>query len=158
VDKSGSAAPQTEERLFSSREVSVISGVTGRQLQWWDENEIISPLRRDGRRAYDTQQLLEVLVIAAFRRKQLSLQKIRRVMRLLRRKKGRESGKDRGGSGMYVLTDGHTVHLEDQPDHILSLLSESARSMYVVCLDDQIRRIESYNEVQRRAKRQLALF
>jgi DNA-binding transcriptional MerR regulator len=142
-----------EERLFSSHEVSVISGVTGRQLQWWDENEIISPLRKDGRRAYDTQQLLEVLVIAAFRRKKLSLQKIRRVMRLLRRKKGRERG-----SGMYVLTDGHSVHLEDQPDRILSLLSESARSMYVVCLDDQIRRIESYNEVQRRAKRQLALF
>src|SRR2546426_108463 len=83
----GYATPEMEERLFSSREVSVISGVTGRQLQWWDENEIISPLRRDGRRAYDTQQLLEVLVIAAFRRKQLSLQKIRRVMRLLRRKK-----------------------------------------------------------------------
>jgi DNA-binding transcriptional MerR regulator len=78
------------EPVFLSADVARIAGVSLRQLQWWDERKLVSPRIEDHRRVYVPDQVLEILVVAALRRKGLSLQKIRKVLRMLRRELGQK--------------------------------------------------------------------
>src|SRR5262249_60695186 len=81
------STPDTEG--YNSSEVARICGVSLRQLQWWDERNVVSP-RQDGhRRIYQTQEVVEISVIAELRRKGFSLQKIRRVLRFLQKDMGK---------------------------------------------------------------------
>src|SRR5215475_8836315 len=74
---------------YNSLEVARICGVSLRQLQWWDERNVVSP-RQDGhKRIYMTEEVVEISVIAELRRKGFSLQKIRRVLRFLQRDMGK---------------------------------------------------------------------
>src|SRR5947199_1831766 len=82
-------ASSADAQGYNSSEVARISGVSLRQLQWWDERNVVSP-RQDGhRRVYLPQEVIEVSVIAELRRKGFSLQKIRRVLRFLQKDTGK---------------------------------------------------------------------
>ena len=58
---------------FSSQEVIALTGVTARQLQWWDERGVVKPQRVGHRRVYSMQNLTEMAVICELRRKGFSL-------------------------------------------------------------------------------------
>ena len=73
------------EASFTSAHVSRISGVSLRQLQWWDERKVVSPRHEGHRRVYQPEEVVEITVIAELRKKGFSLQKIRRVLRFLQR-------------------------------------------------------------------------
>ena len=66
---------------FRSADVARMADVSLRQMQWWDERKLVSPRIEDHRRVYIPEQVLEILTVAALRRKGLSLQKIRKVLR-----------------------------------------------------------------------------
>src|SRR5215831_5706151 len=120
----------TRERLFLSSDVSQMAGVTLRQLQWWDERKLVTPRKQDHRRLYTPRQVLEILTAAELRRKGLSLQKIRRVLRLLRRGINHRFGEDLEYiSRLFVLTDGQSLFLEEQPERVLARLAEARSAM-----------------------------
>ena len=66
-----------------------MTGITPRQLQWWDERGVVKPEREGHRRLYSMNQLTEVAVICELRRKGFSLQGVRKVMRFLEREIGK---------------------------------------------------------------------
>jgi len=127
---------------YTSTEVARICGVTLRQLQWWDERNVVSP-RQDGhRRIYQPQEVLEISVIAELRRKGFSLQKIRRVVRFMQKEMGRRLGEaSQGESDMHLLTDGKAIYLEDAPDRIIELMKNARQPMFLVSVSDQVRRL-----------------
>jgi DNA-binding transcriptional MerR regulator len=144
------------ERVFLSKDVARIAGISLRQLQWWDERKVVSPRQQDHRRVYSYPQVLEILIVAAFRRKGMSLQRIRRLVRSLRRELGQRVNESLAVQpALYVLTDGKSVHLEEQPEAILSQLSVARTGMYLVCLSDQLRAIKL---PRRHQTKQLQLF
>src|SRR5207245_4332011 len=106
----------SEER-FTSNDVARISGVSLRQLQWWDERKVVSP-RQDGhKRVYMPEEVVEVSVIAELRRKGFSLQKIRRVLKYLQREMSKRlSDAIASESEIHLLTDGKSIFLEESPD------------------------------------------
>jgi DNA-binding transcriptional MerR regulator len=147
------------EWVFFSKDVAQIVGISLRQLQWWDERKVVSPRQQDHRRVYSYLQVLEIFTVAAFRRKGISLQRIRRVVRSLRRELGKRVNESLAYQPtLYVLTDGKSVHLEEQPAPILSRLSDARTGMYLVCLSDQIRAITSKKLPRRHLTKQLPLF
>jgi DNA-binding transcriptional MerR regulator len=155
-EENGSAG--IEERVFFSSEVSRMAGVTLRQLQWWDERKLVTPRKQDHRRLYTPRQVLEILTAGELRRKGLSLQKIRRVLRLLRRGLNDRFGEDlEYGSRLFVLTDGRLLFLEEQPEKVLARLTEARNAMCLVCLSDLIHRILA-PDIIRLSSRQLSLF
>ena len=84
---------------YNSSEVARICGVSLRQLQWWDERNVVSP-RQDGhKRIYMPAEVVEISVIAELRRKGFSLQKIRRVLRFLQKDMGKRLSEKPGGCG-----------------------------------------------------------
>ena len=131
------------DRLYTSSEVSRIAGVSLRQLQWWDEQGVISPRHEGHKRLYTPGQVLEVSVIAELRRKGFSLQKIRRVLRFLHREMGRRlSDVLHGKSEIHLLTEGRSIYLEDSQSRIIDLLKNARQPMFLICLSDQARRLE----------------
>jgi DNA-binding transcriptional MerR regulator len=147
------------EQIFFSKDVAQIARISLRQLQWWDEKKLVSAEQEDHRRMYSRQQVLEILAIAAFRRKGMSLQKMRRVMRSLRLELSQQFS--RGFSdqrALYILTDGKSVHLEEEPVIIFNLLSEAKTGMYLFCLNDWMKAITSKKVAGRHLTTQLSLF
>jgi DNA-binding transcriptional MerR regulator len=134
------AIPETEG--FTSVEVSRISGVSLRQLQWWDERKVVSPRQHGHRRLYLPQEVVEVSVIAELRRKGFSLQRIRRVLKFLQREMGKRLSEVLDGSAeIHLVTDGKSIYLEEKPDRIIDLLKNARQPMFLVCVSDQVRRL-----------------
>jgi len=130
--------------VFTSGEVAEISGVSLRQLQWWDEQNVVSPKQDGHRRVYEPHEVVEVSVIAELRRKGFSLQRIRRVVRYLHKEMSRKLGEALlGDSEMHLLTDGKAVYLEDKPERIIEIMKAARQPMFLVCVTDQLRRFES---------------
>jgi DNA-binding transcriptional MerR regulator len=146
------------QQVFFSSDVSQMAGVTLRQLQWWDERKLVTPRKKDHRRLYTPRQVLEILTAGELRRKGLSLQKIRRVLRSLRRELNHRFGEDLEYSHrLFVLTDGQLLFLEEKPERVLARLAEAPNAMCLICLSDLIHRILS-RDVLRISTRQLSLF
>src|ERR1051326_8272655 len=129
---------------FNSSEVARICGVSLRQLQWWDERNVVSP-RQDGhKRVYMTEEVVEISVIAELRRKGFSLQKIRRVLRFLQRDMGKRlSEAIASSSDVHLLTDGKSIYLEEAPNRIIDLLKNARQPMFLVCVSDQVKRLSA---------------
>jgi DNA-binding transcriptional MerR regulator len=135
-------APPPGERTFPSADVSRLSGVSLRQLQWWDEQKVVSPRHEGHKRLYATAEVIEVTVIAELRRKGFSLQKIRRVLRFLQREMGKRLAEVMAAeSELHLLTDGKSIYLEDNSARIIDILKHARQPMFLVCVTDQARRL-----------------
>jgi DNA-binding transcriptional MerR regulator len=141
---SRSATPLPNNGVYASSDVARISGVSLRQLQWWDVQSVVSP-RHDGhKRVYLPNEVIEVTVIAELRGKGFSLQKIRRVLRYLQREMGKRLSDALGNdSEVHLLTDGKSIYLEESRDRIIDLLKNARQPMFLVCVSDQARRLEA---------------
>lgn len=133
-----------EAEGYTSSEVARLCGVSLRQLQWWDERNVVSP-RQDGhRRIYLPQEVVEISVIAELRRKGFSLQKIRRVLRFLQKDTGKRLSEAMSGeSDVHLLTDGKNIYLEEATDRIIDVLKNARQPMFLVCVTDQARRLNA---------------
>jgi DNA-binding transcriptional MerR regulator len=130
------------ELRFTSNEVVERTGITPRQLQWWDERGIVVPEREGRRRLYTLADVAEVAVICELRRKGFSLQRVRKVMRFLQREFGKRLAETVTGSSDYhMLTDGNTLYLETSPQQIVDILKNSRQPMLAICLSDTVRRV-----------------
>jgi len=134
--------PAPTVRTYTSSDVSDIAGVSLRQLQWWDEQRVVSPRHEGHKRIYLAEEVLEITVIAELRRKGFSLQKIRRVLRFLQREVGRRLGEVLSGEAEYhLVTDGRSIYLEDRQERIIDILKNARQPMFLVCVSDQVRRL-----------------
>ncbi len=139
------------QRTYTSTDVAKIAQVSLRQLQWWDERKVVSPRHEGHKRIYLPEEVVEITVIAELRRKGFSLQKIRRVLRFLQREMGRRLVDVLStDSKLHLLTDGKSIFLEDQQDRIIDLLKNARQPMFLVCVSDQVRRLD---EVPKRGAR-----
>jgi DNA-binding transcriptional MerR regulator len=133
---------QIPGRTYSSSEVAQVAGVSLRQLQWWDERNVVSPRQEGHRRVYFPFEVIEITVIAELRRKGFALQKIRRVLRFLQREMGRRLAEVlQASSHLHLMTDGKSIYLEDQHDRIIDILKNARQPMFLVCVSDQVRRL-----------------
>jgi len=134
------SSPETQG--YNSSEVARICGVSLRQLQWWDERNVVSP-RQDGhKRIYLREEVVEISVIAELRRKGFSLQKIRRVLRFLQKDMGKRLNDAlSAASDVHLLTDGKSIFLEDAPSRIIDVLKNASQPMFLVCVTDQVKRL-----------------
>jgi DNA-binding transcriptional MerR regulator len=80
------------KKFYSSREVAVLTGLSARQLQWWDARRLFVPAIASQRteaggfteRRYTPMDVLELQVLADLRRRKFSIPQIRRLLMTLR--------------------------------------------------------------------------
>jgi DNA-binding transcriptional MerR regulator len=129
---------------FTSQQVIQATGITPRQLQWWDERGVVKPDREGHRRLYSMNQLSEVAVICQLRRKGFSLQGVRKVMRFLDREFGKGLGEIfHQESELHLLTDGKRLYLETSAKQIVDILKNSNQPIIGVCLSDAVRQVRA---------------
>ena len=142
--KTKKAKPEVQpaERSFASSEISEMTGVSLRQLQWWDEQKVVSPRHEGHKRVYLPEEAVEIAVIAELRRKGFSLQKIRSVLRFLQKEMGKRLNEIFGAaSEWHLVTDGKQIYLEDNNQRIIDIFKDAEQPMFLVCVTDQARRL-----------------
>lgn len=141
------------QQAFTSREVIQLTGITPRQLQWWDERGIVVPSREGHRRLYSMDDLAEVAVICELRDRGFSLQRVRRVVRFLQREFGKRLAETVSGSSDYhLLTDGKTLYLETSPRQIVDILKNARQPMLTICLSDTVRQVRATIRAKKNSK------
>ncbi|HEY7099216.1 MAG TPA: MerR family transcriptional regulator [Terriglobales bacterium] len=132
------------QERFSSNDIVVLTGITLRQLQWWDERGIVVPLRQGHRRVYLFEDLSEIAVICELRQRGFSLQRVRTVVRFLQREFGKRLAETVSGKSDYhLLTDGKSLYLETSPQQIVDILKNSRQPMLAICISDTVRRVQA---------------
>ena len=132
------------DQLFSSNEVISLTGITARQLQWWDERGIVVPERQGHKRLYSLPDLTEVAVICELRRRNFSLQRVRKVMRFLQRELGSRLAETvTAGSDYHLLTDGTHIYLKTSAREVIDLLKNTRQPMLSICLSDTVRQVRA---------------
>jgi DNA-binding transcriptional MerR regulator len=127
-------------RRFSTREVLEVTGVTARQLQWWDERHIVSAQREGRNRVYTASDLVDILVIEQLRRRSISLAQVRRVLRFLRSElHARLADLVTGEHEFHLLLDGKRIYLKTDTKQIIDLLRNAKQPMLLVSLNDAVK-------------------
>lgn len=122
----------------------VLTGITARQLQWWDERRIVVPERQGHRRLYSLEDATEVAVICELRKRGFSLQRVRKVMRFLQKEFGKRLAETVSGTSNYhLLIDGKDLYLETSAEQIVDILKNSRQPVLAVCLSDTVRQMRS---------------
>jgi DNA-binding transcriptional MerR regulator len=138
-------------KQFTSNEVMILTGITARQLQWWDERGIMVPDRQGHRRIYTWDELVTVAVICQLRRRGFSLQRMRKVIRFLQQEFGTSLAATVGAAAEYhLLTDGTHLYLRTSARQVVDLLKNAQQPMFDICLSDEVRRVKA--EIQARKK------
>ncbi len=143
------------EQRFTSAQVVKLTGITPRQLQWWDERGIVTPQREGRRRLYSADDVTEVAVICALRRKGFPLQRVRRIMKFLQKEFGRRLAEAvSNGSDYHLLTDGKRIYLEDSERRVIDVLKNSRQPLLGLCLSDAVREVHAEIFGRRPAQKQ----
>ncbi len=121
-----------------------MTGVSLRQLQWWDEQGVVSPVQKGHRRIYQLHEVVEVGLITELRRKGVSLQRIRKVLHFLKEEMGAQFlSAVQDGNEVHLLTDGDNLYLEDSHKTIVDILKNADQPIIGVCISDQVERLSS---------------
>jgi DNA-binding transcriptional MerR regulator len=100
--------------------------------------------QREGRnRIYSLADLVEILVIEELRRRSISLQQVRRVLRFLRDEmQARLADLVQGEQEHHLLLDGKHVYLESDSRQIVDLMRNTDQPMLLICLTDAVKRLK----------------
>lgn len=130
------------KKHYSSREVAVLTGLSARQLQWWDSRRLFVPAIKSHRteaggfteRRYTPMDVLELQVLADLRRRGFSVPQLRRLLATLRDRFGirlyeaiGEGGPMTlfiGGDQLYARTEDGQVFSMDRPSEPLLMVGE----------------------------------
>jgi len=132
------------DEKWTSMQVQQLTGLSARQLQWWDERGIVKAARDGHRRLYSLEDLAEIAVICELRRRGFSLQRIRKVIRYLQRELKRrlvETVSD--GTEYHLLTDGRSIFLEHTDRGVVDVLRNARQPMLAVCISDAVQRVRA---------------
>ena len=146
---------------YSAREVAALTGLTARQLQWWDARRLFAPAVRPKRtaaggfteRRYSPVDLLELMVLADLRRHGMSVARLRRLLENLRdRFKVRLFDVIGGAGPLTLMTDGRDVYLRTATGEIYNVLRAPSQPLLVVGNDPPLRALTARLRSTRRRK------
>src|SRR3954469_12891172 len=149
------------KNTYTSREVAAMTGLTARQLQWWDAKRLfashIAPKKtaRGGytERRYTPVDLLELLVLAELQRQGVSAAQLRRLLETLRTEFGTRLFETIGGGGpLTLLTDGRDVYGRTSEGVLFNLLRDPLQPMLMIGEVEGLRELSARAERPRRRK------
>ena len=138
------------KKLYSSREVAQLTGLSARQLQWWDKRKLfpsaIPSHRTDAggftERRYTPIELLELMVLADLRRKGFTVARIRKLLQVLRtRFKTRLYDAIEGGGPVTLFIDGENIYAKTESGDLFSILDNAAQPLMMMGEDIKLRQL-----------------
>jgi DNA-binding transcriptional MerR regulator len=150
------------KKLYSSREVAQLTGLTARQLQWWAKRNLFPPAVESHKteaggfteRRYTPIELLELMVLADLRRKGFTVARIRKLLQVLKsRFKTRLYEAIEGGGPVTLFIDGDNIYARNDAGDLFSILDNAAQPLMMMGEDIKLRQlIARERPARRRAK------
>ena len=150
------------KKNYSSREVASITGLSARQLQWWDTRKLIKPSIPSHRtaaggfteRRYSPVDLFELAVLADLRRNGLSVSKLRLLLETLRKRFGiRLFDAIGGGGAITLLTDGTDVYARTDNGQFFNLLRAPGQPLLVVGNEGTLKELKLHMRSKNRRRK-----
>ncbi len=149
------------KNTYSAREVAALTGLTARQLQWWDACRLFTSAVASKRtaaggfteRRYTPVDLLELMVLADLRRQGLSVARIRLLLETLRDSFGIRLFDAIGGAGdITLLTDGTEIYARMPGGEFVNVLRAPDQPLLVVGDGLPLRQLTARTKTQTRKK------
>jgi DNA-binding transcriptional MerR regulator len=138
------------KKHYSSREVTVQTGLTARQLQWWDQRGLYAasvPSHRTEaggftERRYSPIELLELMVLADLRRRGFSLGRVRRLLLVLRsRFEVRLFEAIEGGGPVTLFIDGDDIYARTESGEYFNVLDNPRQPLLMLGPEPRMRQV-----------------
>ncbi len=149
------------KNTYTTREVASMTGLTARQLQWWDARRVFAShiaskkTARGGytERRYTPVDLLELLVLAELLRQGVSVGQLRRLLDTLRDQFGVRLFETIGGGGpLTLLTDGHGVYGRTESGDLFDMLRDPQQPLLMLAEVKGLRELGAARGKGRRKK------
>jgi DNA-binding transcriptional MerR regulator len=147
------------KKLYSSREVAQLTGLTARQLQWWAKRNLFPPAVESHKtaaggfteRRYTPIELLELMVLADLRRKGFTVARIRKLLLVLKtRFKTRLYEAIEGGGPVTLFIDGENIYARTEAGDLFSILDNAAQPLMMMGEDIKLRQLIARERPARR--------
>ena len=147
---------------YSAREVAALTGLSARQLQWWDDRRLFQsavaprPTAAGGftERRYTPVDLLELTVLADLRRQGMTVSRIRLLLETLRSRFGIRLFDAIGGAGaVTLLTDGREVFARTADGRFFNLLRDAEQPLLVIAPEPEWQELVSRTHAARGQRR-----
>lgn len=150
------------KKLYSSRDVAAMTGLTARQLQWWDRRGVFPsaiPSHKTAKggfteRRYTPIELLELMVLADLRRRGFTLAELRRLLDVLRtRFKARLYEAIEGGGPVTLFLDDDKIYARTESGDLFNMLDRPEQPLLMVGGEVRLRELTVRERpARRRAK------
>mgnify|MGYP000880157529 CR=1 FL=1 len=129
------------KKYYSSREVAAQTGLSAKQLQWWDRTGLFAPAVPTHRteqggfteRRYTPVELLELMVLADLRRRGFPVGRIRTLLTVLRtRFKVRLFEAIEGGGAVTLFVDGHDIYARTEQGDLFNVLDNPGQPLLML--------------------------
>jgi DNA-binding transcriptional MerR regulator len=157
------------KNTYSAREVAAMTGLSARQLQWWDARRLFQSAVASRRtaaggfteRRYTPVDVLELTVLADLRRRGLTVARIRQLLDTLRGRFGIRLFDAIGGAGaITLLTDGQQIFARTARGEFYDLLRAPTQPLLVVGseldLEELTARVGAGRRRSRRGKKRIS--
>jgi DNA-binding transcriptional MerR regulator len=150
------------KKFYTSREVAALTGLSARQLQWWDARRLFlsavapKPTAAGGftERRYTPVDLLELMVLADLRRQGLTVARIRLLLDTLRARFGVRLFDAIGGAGTLTLfTDGRDVYARTSSGDLFNLLRDPAQPLLMIGAEPSMRELTAKAHARRKRQK-----
>ena len=150
------------KNTYTTREVAAMTGLTARQLQWWDARRVFAShiaskkTVRGGytERRYTPVDLLELLVLAELLRQGVSVAQLRRLLDTLKHQFGVRLFETIGGGGpLTLLTDGEAVYGRTEGGELFDMLRDPHQPLLMLKDVEGLRELGTARAKGRRSKK-----
>ena len=147
------------KRSYSAREVTALTGLSARQLRWWDSHRLLSAAIASRRtaaggfteRRYSPVELYELVALADLRHRGFSVQKIRALLKALDQQFGVRLYDALGEDGkVALLTDGREIYARTSVGEFFNVLRAPGQPLLVVGGTPELKGLSSRVKARRK--------
>ncbi len=149
------------KKHYSSREVAALTGLSARQMRWWDARRLVTavvPSRRTEaggftERRYSPIDVYELLALAELQRRGFSVRAIRRLLDVLRERFGLRLYQAVWGGSVTLLTDDRNIYARTERGEFFNVLRAPDQPLLVLGIEQNLRELNERAKKRRRSTR-----
>lgn len=160
---------------YTSREIMELTGISARQLDYWDVTNVITPsvqrpdpskrgkrYQRRGesprgpQRLYSPKDLIEFEILFDLRRNGMPMQRIRRILEELRKERQLRLLDALDDRDLTLFTDGDkNFYFCYNEEEVVNILKDNRQTMFRICLGEKVKEVrEKILEIRSREKKE----
>jgi DNA-binding transcriptional MerR regulator len=149
------------KKHYSSREVAALTGLSARQMGWWDAHRLVTAVIPSHRteaggfteRRYSPVDVYELLALAELQRRGFSVRAIRRLLDVLRERFGLRLYQAVWGGSVTLLTDDRNIYARTERGEFFNVLRAPDQPLLVLGIEQNLRELNERPRKRRRSRR-----